>query len=182
MEDEQILDLYWGRSEDAIAESDRKYSSYCYIIAQNILHSPQDAEECVNDTWLRAWNAIPPKRPNRLAVFLGKITRNLAIDRFRKQHTERCGDGQLPMCLDELSECVGDGESFEDTVLLRDALNRFLETLKPQTRQIFMLRYWYMLPIHEIAERMQMREGAVKMSLQRTRTALHNYLEQEEIA
>ncbi len=181
MEDEQILDLYWARSEEALEESGKKYGRYCYTIAQNILHSPQDAEECVNDTWLRAWNAIPPSRPNRLAIFLGRITRNLAIDCWRKTQSEKSGGGQIILCLDELAEYVGTQQNLTDDLALKEALHTFLEALKPQTRQIFMLRYWHMYPIKEVARLCGISRGAVKMSLQRTGKQLKAHLQKEDI-
>lgn len=181
MEDEQILELYWERSEEAIGESEKKYGRYCRTIAQNILHSPQDAEECVNDTWLRAWNAIPPSRPKRLAVFLGRITRNLAIDRWRRSQSEKYGGGQIILCLDELAEYVGTQQNLPDDLALKEALQSFLAALKRQTARIFMLRYWHMYPIKEIARLCGISEGAVKMSLQRTGKQLKAHLQKEDI-
>ena len=182
MDDRQIVALYWERSEDAIAESAKKYGGYCTAIANRILHSPEDTEECVNDTWVRAWNAIPPERPSRLELFLGTITRNLALDRFRKKQRQKAGRGEVPLCLDELLECVGDWEADpENRIALQDAMNRFLDTLTPDARVIFMLRYWHFLEIREIAQARGMSTGAVKMSLSRTRAALKEFLTKEEI-
>lgn len=181
MNDEHIVALFWQRSETAITESQLRYGSYCTAIAQNILHSAEESEECVNDTWLRAWNTIPPSRPFRLSVFLGRITRNLAIDRWRSKNIKRRGNGETAVCLEELAECVGVEESVADELALRDALNGFLHSLTPDRRRVFMLRYWYMYPIKDVAMLCDMSEGAVKMSLQRTRNALKNYLESEGI-
>ncbi len=181
MEDNIIIELYFQRSETAIRESDKKYGAYCGTIANNILHSQQDSEECVNDTWIRAWNAIPPEKPARLSVFLGKITRNLAIDRWRKLKREKSGSGQINLCLDELAECVGTQETLGDKLDLKEALDSFLSMLKPQTKRIFMLRYWHMCPISDVARLCGISEGAVKMSLRRTRKLLREYLEKEEI-
>lgn len=177
MEDMEIVALYWQRDEAAIRESAAKYGSYCSTIARSILHSPQDTEECVNDTWLRAWNAMPPDRPSRLAAFLGRITRNLAIDRWRRNR--RQNGGQLPLCLEELAGCIGEDSAVEDRVALRELLDTFLRSLSAQQRRIFLLRYWYILPVSEIAARCGMGESAVKMTLQRTRNKLRHYLEQE---
>lgn len=181
MDDARIIALYWERSEDAITASEQKYGSYCRTIAQNILHSECDTQDCLNDTWLHAWNAMPPQRPNRLSAFFGRITRNLALDRYRSSHAARRGSGETALCLDELAQCVGDSGSFPDTLLLRDALNRFLQGLQPQPRKLFLLRYWYMLSVRETAVRTGVSEGAAKMSLQRTRTALREFLEKEEL-
>ena len=181
MEDEQIVALYWERSEAAITETKQKYNGYCSVIANNILNSHEETEECVSDTWLKAWNSMPPKKPSLLSLFLGKITRNLAINRARSLSAEKRGSGQLSLCLDELAECVGQGESVSEGLELKNALNDFLRGLKPETRQIFMQRYWYMFSISEIAEKNFMTESAVKTSLSRTRTALKEYLEKEGI-
>ncbi len=181
MDDNTIITLYFQRSETAIRESDKKYGAYCSTIANNILHSPQDSEECVNDTWGRAWNAIPPEKPARLSVFFGKITRNLAIDRWRKSKSAKLGGGQIPLCLDELAECVGTNRNLGDELDLKGALDTFLSSLKPQTKRIFMLRYWHMCPISDVARLCGISEGAVKMSLKRTRNLLKAHLEKEEI-
>ena len=106
MEDSQIVDLYWERSENAINETATKYSRYCHYISFNILHNDEDVEECVNDTYFRAWKAMPPKRPTYLAIFLGKITRNLSIDRYKKYSAEKRGLGQMELALSELDEAI----------------------------------------------------------------------------
>ncbi len=182
MDDNTIITLYFQRDETAIRESDKKYGTYCSTIANNILHSPQDSEECVNDTWIRAWNAIPPEKPTRLSVFFGKITRNLAIDRWRKSKSAKLGGGQIPLCLDELAECVGTNRNLSAELDLKEALDTFLSSLKPQTKRIFMLRYWHLYPISDVAKLCGISEGAVKMSLKRTRNLLRAHLEKEEIA
>lgn len=181
MEDERIIELYWQRDESAISESGIKYGAYCSTIAENILHSPEDTEECVNDTWVRAWNAIPPEKPRRLGIFFGRITRGLAIDIFRRKRAEKRGGGQTALCLDELSECIGEESPIEDTLALRELINDFVRGLNERSREIFLLRYWYVLPVAEIARRCGMSEGAVKMLLQRTRSAMKKYLEQEGV-
>ncbi len=107
MDDKQILDLYWARSESAISESMRKYGRYCHFIAYNILHNAEDSEECVSETWLKAWNSMPPHRPGRLSAFLGKITRHLSLNRYQHCNAEKRGSGQITLALDELQECVG---------------------------------------------------------------------------
>ncbi|MCM1055485.1 MAG: RNA polymerase sigma factor [Bacteroides sp.] len=179
MEDSKIIDLYFKRSEDAVRESQIKYGKQCDIIAYNVLRSREEAEECVNDTWFKAWNSIPPHMPNRLAVFLGRITRNLAIDRYRGNRREKRGGGEISLCLDELAECVGYEETFPDGATLKDALKQFLSEQPPRAKKIFMLRYWYIFSVKDIAERLKLSESAVKMSLYRTRTALRSFLENE---
>lgn len=181
MNDNEIIELYWERSESAVAVTEKKYGGYCTVIAENILASREDSEECVNETWMRAWNAMPPDRPSRLSVFLGRITRNLAIDRYRRNQSQKFGGGQTAVCLEELSECISGNESFTDDLILKDCINRFLHSLPKDKRRIFMLRYWYLFPIREIAVRAGMNEGAVKMSLCRTRSMLKEFFEKEGI-
>ena len=185
MEDSRIIELYFERSEQAIAETASKYGNYCTVIARNILYSQEDAEECVNDTWLNAWNAIPPTRPSRLAAFLGKITRNLALNLYERFHAKKRGEGQTALALDELAECVADSSTVEAEVELRElagAINGFLAGLPAETRRIFVLRYWYLYPVREIAERLGRGESMIKMNLLRTRNQLKEYLEREGIA
>lgn len=181
MEDTHIIELYWQRNEMAIKESKTKYGAYCGTIAGNILHSAEDTEECVNDTWLHAWNSIPPEKPCRLSVFLGRITRNLAIDRYRRNKFQKHGGGQAALCIDELSECIGENSPVEDRAALNELLNIFLSSLPEKNRNIFLLRYWYFIPVRDIARRCGMTEGAVKMILQRVRSKLKEYLEKEGV-
>ena len=183
MDDQKIVDLYWERSESAIKETQRKYGKYCHSIAYTILHSDEDAEECVNDTLLRAWGAIPPAKPSRLSTFLGKITRNLSLDRWEKNNAKK-RSGPVELVLDELSECIPDADSMldpTDKIALSDAINSFLEELPVQTRQIFMRRYWFMSSVKDIARDVDMSESAVKVSLMRTRNAFKAHLEKEGI-
>ena len=181
MDDSRIIELYFIRDEAAVNESRLKYGAYCYAVADNILRSREDSEECVSDTWLSAWNSIPPARPRRLSVFFGRITRNLAIDRYRRSHAARRGDGDVPLCLDELSECVGEDSPIENRVALKLVLDSFLRGLSEANRCVFLYRYWYCMPVAEIARRRGVSEGAVKMSLQRTRERLREYLDREGI-
>ena len=187
MTDQEIIDLYFARSEAAIDESSKKYGSYLSYIAMNILYSKEDSEECVNDTWLHTWNAIPPKRPAILRTFLGKITRNLALNIYEKQNAQKRGKGETSAVLDELSECIADTKAdrpddIPDKMALTDCINRFLEHQNPESRKVFVRRYWYMSPISEIAAEYGFSESKVKMTLSRMRTALLKELEQEEIA
>lgn len=180
MEDHRIVDLYFARSEQAIAETQRKYGRYCRAVAYNILLSREDAEECENDTYLRAWNAIPPHRPSRLATFLGKITRNLALDRYDRMHTQK--RAHTAAVFEEMEECLPSGDaSPADEIALKEAINGFLSTLTKRDRVIFMRRYWYMLPLRDIAQGMAVTESGVKAILSRTRLKLKHYLEKEGI-
>lgn len=184
MDDKQIIELYWARSESAIAETDRRYGKFCHRIAYNILINREDSEECVNDTYVKTWSAIPPKRPAKLGAFLGKITRNLALSRYEKIHAGKRGSGEVPIALDELAECIPDPKSVEQMIenrLLVEKLNLFLSSLQEDTRRIFMYRYWELCSIKEIASVYGISESKVKMSLFRTRGKLRAFFEQEGI-
>ena len=184
MEDRQIVDLYWARSEKAISETSEKYGRYCYSIANSILHNHEDSEECVNDTWLRAWNAMPDERPDNLSAFLAKITRNLSLNRWERLSAQKRGAGQLPLSLEELSDCIpaaNDTERIVDDITLTDILNRFLSSLSAEKRKVFMRRYWYMSSIAEIAADFSISESKVKMSLLRSRKELKQLLEKEGV-
>lgn len=179
MDDVKIVDLYWDRNESAISESSKKYGAYCSSIAYNILHNDADTEECVNDTWLHAWNAIPPQRPVTLSTFLGKITRNLSFDIYRKNHRQKRRFGNMTEVLDELAECVSDKEDVDSKwaaeELIRE-INNFLLSLPKEKRYIFILRYWYADSIADIAERMKVSENNISVSLNRIRSSLKEYL------
>lgn len=184
MDDEQIVDLYWARSEIAISETANKYGRYCHSIAYNILHNNEDSEECVNDTYMRAWGAVPPQRPNRLSAFLGKITRNLSLNRYEKYTAQKHGEGQVPMALDELQECIPVSDNVEQVIEdaeLVELFNHFLATLPQEVRKIFMRRYWYLSSIKEIAEDYGFNESKVKMILLRARNELKQILEKEGV-
>lgn len=185
MEDQQIVDLYWRRDADAIGETASKYGGYCRTIAQNILSDRQDAEECLNDTWMGAWNAMPPHRPGRLRLFLAKITRSLACDRVRAQSARKRGGGVYTVALEELEECLpavpGADRAVEDRELER-MVDRFLHTLPERACSVFLRRYWYAESMEDIAGRYGMGVNTVKTSLFRTRRKLKAYLEKEGIA
>ena len=184
MEDQKIIALYWERSENAISETAQKYGSYCHYIAKNILQNEEDAAECVNDAWLRAWNAIPPARPNHLRTFLGKIVRNLALNRWETESAEKRGGGAIPQVLEELHECLPAedfSEQVVDKMVLQALMNKFLSSLKPDARKIFVRRYWYFSSIREIAEEYGMTESKVTVTLCRTRQKLAQLLEKEGI-
>lgn len=185
MEDSQIIDLYWARSEQAVQETDTKYGGYCRAIAHNILKSFEDSEECVADTWLRAWNAMPPQRPSVLSAFLGRITRNLSLDRYKAARAEKRGGDSFPAALDELSECVpamGGVEQTMDERELGRAIDRFLRTVSEKQCSLFLRRYWYAESISQIAARYSMKENTVKSVLFRTREQLRAFLQKEGIA
>ena len=182
MEDHQIIDLYWKRAENAIAETAKKYGTYCRAIAYGILHSHEDAEESVNDTWLGAWNSMPPHRPNILSAFLGRITRRLSIDKWRTLNAGKRGGGQLTLALEELNECIPSGSDPAAAVELQEltaAIDRFLDSLPDLERHVFLCRYWYLHTISAIAERFSFSESKVKSMLHRTRSKLRTYLEKE---
>lgn len=184
MKDTEILDLYWERNEAAITETQKTYGNYCHSIAYHILHDREDSDECVNDTWFRAWNVIPPKRPDRLALFLGTITRNLSFDRWKRRKALKRGNGELELALDELTDCVPEACSVEDTVEaaeLERLINSFLHTLPSRECSIFLRRYWYVEEYSEIARRFRMNLNTVKTSLFRTRGKLKIFLEQEGV-
>lgn len=186
MTDQEIIDLYFARSESAIDESAKKYGSYCNYIAMNILYNREDSEECVNDTWLNTWNSIPPARPSVLRTFLGKITRNLALNLYEKQTAQKRGGGETSAVLDELSECIADTkldrpDDIPGRMTLTECINRFLEKQSAESRKIFVRRYWYMAAINEIAAEYGFTESKVKMTLSRMRAALLNELKTEDI-
>ena len=179
--DADIVALYFARSEEAISESDRKYGKTCYRIAYNILRSDEDAEECVSDTWLRAWNAIPPEKPDRLGAWLSTVTRRLALTRYETK-TAAKRYGGIQASLEELAECVTDGGlTIADEVAISNAINSFLASLPTRTRVIFMRKYWYMDSIADIAKALGMTESAVKVSLHRTRERFRKHLDKEGI-
>lgn len=184
MEDNKIIDLYWKRSESAIAETDKKYGRYCNTIAFNILHNREDAEECVNDTYFKVWGVIPTLRPLKFAAFIGRITRNLSLNKYEYYNAQKRGQGETQAVFEELQGCIAGSESVEDAIddmLLTEKLNCFLERLPTVKRKVFMRRYWYLSSIKDIATDYQMSESKVKMLLLRTRNALKEYLEREGI-
>ncbi len=182
MEDEKIIALYWERSEAAILETQNKYGAYCHRIAYNILGDAYDAEECVNDTYANAWNAIPPAKPNRLSTFLGKITRHLALNRYHYQRAKK-RNHQMDVILDEVEEILpaSEGLPLSDEITLRDAINGFVAGLDRVTRILFVKRYWYLAPISQIAKDMGLGESKVKVTLLRTRQKFKVYLEERGI-
>lgn len=182
MKDSQIIELYWNRSERAITETNQKYGPYCFAIADHILRNQQDSEECVNDTWLQAWNAIPPQKPGKLRSFLAKITRNLALNSLKARNAEKRGGGELNLVLDELAECLADSKDTETEVAakeLANCINQFAHTLSERDCNIFLRRYFYVESVAEIAKKYGVKESNVLMILSRTRKKLKHYLRQE---
>lgn len=182
MDDKAIIELYFSRSESAISETADKYGSYCYSIAYNILTNNEDAEESVSDTYMAAWNAMPPRRPSILATFLGKITRHLSIDRWRSRNAYKRGGGEMVLALEELGDCISGGETPEKVYArkqLAALFNRFLESLPETERSVFLCRYWYLDPVTDIAEHFAFTESKVKSMLHRTRGKLRKELEKE---
>ena len=185
MDDHAIIELYWERSEDAISKTAAKYGGYCYTIAYNILSNNEDAEESVNDTWLAAWNTMPPRRPKLLAAFLGKMTRYISLDRWKNRTARKRGGGEVPLVLEELEECISGEDSVEKEYLQKEfaeSLNQFVENLPDVERKVFLCRYWYMDSIETIAEHFGFSESKVASMLHRTRGKLRKMLEQEGIA
>ncbi|MBR0462571.1 MAG: sigma-70 family RNA polymerase sigma factor [Erysipelotrichaceae bacterium] len=184
MEDLEIVELYWNRDEAALKETADKYGNYCYSIAFNILCNNEDAQECVNDTYLGAWNAIPPHHPAVLSTFLGKITRRLSLNRRRSDNAKKRGGGEITLSFDELEECIASGKTIDEELAeqeLADMISEFLSTLKEEERKVFVCRYWYFESIADIALRFTYTPSKVKMMLKRTRDRLKDYLERRGV-
>lgn len=182
MDDKQIIDLFWQRSESAIAETDKKYGRYILYIANNLLSDGEDAREVQNDTYLRAWNSMPPEYPTRLRSYIGAICRNLSLDRYRKRNAEK-RRGCVEVAIDELAECIPDERERDEAESERiaDALNRFVAGLDERERRIFVQRYWYMCSTEQIARDNSMNRNTVTTVLYRTREKLRAFLEKEGV-
>lgn len=179
MTDDQIIELYFDRSPQAITETQTQYGAYLSAISYNILGNQQDAEECVSDTYLAAWQQIPPARPSRLSLFLGRITRNISISRWRREHSAKRGGGQLTLAVEELECCLSDSSLTEREYAkkeLRELLEAFLHTLKDTERRVFLCRYWYMDSVADISRQFGFSQSKVKSMLLRTRNKLRRYL------
>ena len=182
MDDKAILDLYWSRSEKAISETDTKYGAYCFTIAYNILNNREDSEESVSDTWLAAWNSMPPKRPAVLSAFLGKITRYISLDHWKKRSRLKRGGGEVELCLEELGDCVSGRESAEDALIRKEtlaAVNHFLGSLSETERKVFLCRYWYLDSVQDIAEHFGFSPNRTSVLLRRVRQKLNAHLTKE---
>lgn len=184
MDDKSIIELYFSRSESAIEQTKLRYGRYLSYIARNILGDEFEAEECVNDALLSTWGAIPPSKPRMLSTFIGKITRNIAIDRYRKRNAEK-RSGRAALVLDEISEIVSSSaeneETLTDGIELRDALNSFLRMQKRQWRIVFVQRYFYSMSVSDIAAENGLTEGNVKLILHRMRVDLREFFTEREI-
>lgn len=182
MEDSQIVALYWARNEDALAETAAKYGRYCFQIAYNILSSREDADESVNDTYMSAWERIPPHEPAVLSAFLGKITRRISLNRWRNKSRKKRGGDEVILALEELRECIPSSEDVERRMEQRElsrAIAQFLAGLAETERNVFVCRYWYLADVKTISKAFGFTESKVKSMLHRTRIRLKAYLTQE---
>ena len=182
MDDAAIVTLFWQRDEGAIRETEQKYGSYCRSIARSLLSDEQDAEEILGDAWLRAWNSIPPQRPEKLSTYLGKLTRNLSLSRLRERQAQKRGGGELPLALEELADCVpgpGDPEEELEAKELGRALRRFVKALPRRERDIFVSRYFFLAPLEELSRKTGFSESKLKSMLFRTRKKLKKFLREE---
>lgn len=184
MEDEKLIELFWNRSELAIQETSNKYGGYLRRISMNILESAEDAKECVNDTYLKVWNSIPPQRPGVFQSWIGRIARNISLDRYRHEHAKKRGGHGMDILLSELEECITYPDSWKresSDEQIAEALNQFLQGMKKENRMIFVRRYWYGDSVGEIAQHFSMKESKVKTSLYRSRNMLRRHLDKEGI-
>ena len=182
MDDKAIVELYFARSEQAISETANKYGGYCYSIANNILSNNEDSEESVNDTYLAAWNNMPPRHPSILATFLGKITRYISLDRWKSRSAYKRGGGEVTLALEELDEFLSRGESTEEVVEKKElirSINRFLDNLPETERNLFVCRYWYLDPVQQIAARYGFTLSKTASMLRRTHEKLCKQLKKE---
>lgn len=181
IDDIELIRLYQTRSEEAITASQRQYGAYCHKIALHVLGNAEDAGECVNDVWLKAWNGIAHDAPPNLRAYFAKLTRQLAIDRWRSHHSVKRGSGEVTLCLNELSECVQAAEDVESAIEqkeLAQTLKRFVQTLEPTQRDVFICRYWYFDTVAEIAKRFGFTRSKIASMLHRTRKQLKSYLKE----
>ena len=182
--DETIVDLYWDRNERAIEETDRKYGKYLYVIAYNIVHDRLDCEECINDTYLGAWNSIPPQRPSVFQVFLSRVMRNIAVDKVRHNTAAKRIPSELLVSLEELDDCLSSGLSVEEELAVKElarVLNDYLHTLNDREQFIFVCRYYYADKVSAIARMLQVGEATVFRELAAIREGLKKHLEKEGI-
>ncbi len=184
MEDKKIVELYLGRSEEAITETDLKYGVKCRSTSYNITQNREDSEECTNDTYLKLWNIIPPKEPEPLCAFVMRIVRNISLDRVRRKLAAKRSDSSYTVVYDELSDCIPSSENVEKYVEGKELamlIDRFLDTLDREKKVIFLMRYWNFSTVPDIAKRLGLSESKVKVTLMRTRGKLKEYLEKEGV-
>ena len=182
MEDQQIVEMYLQRNEEAIARTEQKYMKYCRAIAIHILHIPEDVDEVLNDTWFAAWNSIPPHTPECLKTFLGKLTRNISLKRIRSEKTLKRGAAEMQVVFEEVEDWLQSEQNFEQQIseqALADEINLFLDSISDTERNVFVRRYWYMQSINEIAEYHGFSESKVKSMLFRIRKKLYAKLKKE---
>ena len=184
MNDTEIIELFWSRSESAISETSNKYSGYCNTIAMNILHNREDSEECVNDAFFGVWNSIPPEKPSVLKPFLGRLTRNFALNKYKAYSAKKRGGGTVELLLSELEDCIPSGRNVEaefDAGVVAGLISDFLNSTGKEQRLIFIRRYWYADRIAEISKRYGISENNIKSTLHRTRIKLKEFLEKEGV-
>lgn len=182
MTDEKIIDLFFSRNEGAIEETDKKYGVYCFQIAQNILNNREDSEECVNDTWMKTWDSIPPTRPQHFRLFLAKIVRNISFNKYKAKYTHKRGKGEIALILDELEECIAGQNDVEAHYIageLQAIINDFVCALPEKEGNVFVRRYFYSDAIKDISVRYHISENNVRVMLNRTRNKLRDRLEKE---
>ncbi len=182
MEDNEIVTLYWSRDQQAIEKTEQKYGHYLFKIAYNILADSEDSQESVNDTYLKAWNSMPPQRPTVLSTYLGKITRHLSIDMYRSKHRQKRVPSEYALSLSELSDCISGGNTTEEITdfhLLAETLNQYIRTLSPEARDVFVGRYYFLDSMKDIAGYHGISVPKAKSILHRTRMGLKKYLRQE---
>jgi len=183
MNDESIIELYWQRSEDAVKETENKYGRYLFSISKNIVSDIEDCKECVNDTYLKAWETMPPNRPSRLSLYLGRITRNISIDRYRRKNSKKRKPSEYILALDELNGCEPSRDYIDeriDQIHLTHIIEEFLMKLPEETRNIFVGRYYYMDSIKDIARNTKISEANIKVKLYRVRKELKEFLETQK--
>lgn len=182
MEDCDIVRLFWERDEQALSETERKHGKRCRMIAENILNDREDAADCLNDSYFKVWNLIPPERPKFLGAFVSSIVKYTAIDMLKAKRAQKRGGGEIMQAIEELEDMVSDNSDVERTYENREIIekiNDFLEGIPFEHRKIFVLRYWYCCEIPEIAKRFGLRKNTVSVMLNRTRKRLKEYLEKE---
>ena len=182
MEDERIMELYYSRSENAIVETANKYGRYCHSIAYHILADAEDADEVVNDTYMGAWNSLPPHRPSVLSTYLGKITRRISINRWKERKAAKRGQGEIPLAMDELAEVMPSADTPEQAIAaeeLTKSIDRFLSSLPEAERDVFVCRYWFLAPVAEISGKFGYSESKTKSMLFRIRNRLKVHLQEE---